>query len=507
MASVYDLETENTHTMRDYLFSRKWPALLAIALLLAGVYLAFPRDHAVHATPQTGTAGDWPTYMHNVQRNGYNKSETLITSVSAPSLHEHWAAGPLPPEPAAGGYIFSQPVVSNGVVYWGSFDGYEHATNVADGSPVWQQPTYIGTTTSCAPMSPLGVVSSAAVATVSINGIATTVVYVGGGDDNLYALNASTGAVLWHVLLGAPSTNTFIWDSPAVFNNHVYIGIATTGEGIPGCTLVAGQFFELDALTGSIQHTFNSVPAGCTGGGIWSSPTIDTYDSSIYFTAGTQGSCPKGTTDTISIGIVKLSTGNLALESSWQIPLSERTTKDADFAGTPVLFTAKLSDGITHKLVGAVDKNGFFYAFDRSSLSSGYIWRQQISSAGACPQCGKGSISSAVWDGGKNLYVAGGTTTLLDGQVCGGSLQDLDPATGTIIWQDCLPKTVLGALTLVPGVIALVDSPSLSLFNAKMAGQPLFTSSIDKFYGSPVIANGVLYAGSKSGNLYAFWTQ
>ena len=93
-----------------------------------------------------------------------------------------------------------------------------------------------------------------------------------------------------------------------------------------------------------------------------------------------------------------------------------------------------------------------------------------------------------MWDGGKNLYVAGGATTLLNGQVCGGSLQDLDPATGNIIWQDCLPKTVLGALTLVPGVIALVDSPSLSLFNAKMAGPPLFTSSIDKFYGSPAIA-------------------
>ena len=121
----------------------------------------------------------------------------------------------------------------------------------------------------------------------------------------------------------------------------------------------------------------------------------------------------------------------------------------------------------------------------------------------ACPQCGKGSISSAVWDGGKNLYVAGGATTLLNGQVCGGSLQDLDPATGNIIWQDCLPKTVLGALTLVPGVIALVDSPSLSLFNAKMAGPPLFTSSIDKFYGSPAIANGVLYSVDPAGFLVA----
>ena len=38
--------------------------------------------------------------------------------------------------------VFSQPIVSNGMVYWGSFDGYERATTTS-GNLVWQ--TNLGT--------------------------------------------------------------------------------------------------------------------------------------------------------------------------------------------------------------------------------------------------------------------------------------------------------------------------------------------------------------------------
>src|SRR5207244_4380728 len=137
--------------------------------------------------------GDWVTYMNDNGRSGFNKAETVITQATAPNLQVHWTA-------QAGGAIFSQPVAANGVVYWGSFDGYEHATNV-NGTQVWQQ--NVGVTTTCTPYNkPLGVVSTAAVASVSINGTPTSVVFVGGGDDNLYALNAATGAVIWKTLLG-----------------------------------------------------------------------------------------------------------------------------------------------------------------------------------------------------------------------------------------------------------------------------------------------------------------
>src|SRR5207244_4497687 len=100
-------------------------AMLGLAIILAGVVFALPRLHPARAAEKgyTVTAGDWPMYMHDVGRSGYNKAETIINPASAPNLKVRWTN-------KGGGVIFSQPVVANGIIYWGSFDGYEHATNL-----------------------------------------------------------------------------------------------------------------------------------------------------------------------------------------------------------------------------------------------------------------------------------------------------------------------------------------------------------------------------------------
>jgi outer membrane protein assembly factor BamB len=46
------------------------------------------------------------------------------------------------------------------------------------------------------------------------------VVYVGSLDNNVYALNASTGAKLWSYTTGGP----IYYSSPAVVNGVVYVG-------------------------------------------------------------------------------------------------------------------------------------------------------------------------------------------------------------------------------------------------------------------------------------------
>src|SRR6266702_151541 len=475
-------------------FPRKWKSgaiiVLGLAIILTTVYFPIPVLHIAQAThgSNTSSAGDWPMYMYNVGRSGYNTSETMINPSTAPNLQPKVLAGDKSQK-----YIFSQPVVSNGVVYWGSFNGYEHATKIDGSGELWDKD--LRSTTSCDPVSPipLGVVSSAAV----VNGV----VYVGGGDHSLYALDASTGNILWDTPLGGSAPNTFVWDSPLVVNGFVYIGTATTGEGIANCNLVQGQLFQLKASDGSIVHTYKIVPNGCVGGGLWSSHVYDASDKSIYFTAGTEGGNSVTTCkEPNAIGIVKLNAKSLQLLDSWNIPVIQRMTKDADFAGTPTLFTA---NGVN--MVGAVDKNGYFYAFKRASFGKTPAWSTYIANYGACPQCGKGSISSAVFDGSK-LYVAGGSVTV-NGVTYPGSVDALNPANGTIIWQTFLLKTVLGSVTEVPGVIAVVDSPYLTLLNSQN-GATLFTSNNTYYgYGSASISNGVLYVGSKTGQLYAFSTQ
>jgi outer membrane protein assembly factor BamB len=96
-----------------------------------------------------------------------------------------------------GFFVHSSPAVANGVVYVGSFDNNVYALNASTGTLLWRYRTGFY------------VYSSPAVA----NGV----VYVGSTDNNIYALNAGTGALLWKYTTGA------VQSSPAVANGVVYV--------------------------------------------------------------------------------------------------------------------------------------------------------------------------------------------------------------------------------------------------------------------------------------------
>ena len=84
---------------------------------------------------------------------------------------------------STGGPIAAQPAIVNGVAYVGSWDGYEYALNTSTGAVIWK--TFLGITngeSDCNPQT-AGVSSAATV----LNGV----VYVGGGDSNWYALERS----------------------------------------------------------------------------------------------------------------------------------------------------------------------------------------------------------------------------------------------------------------------------------------------------------------------------
>src|SRR6185437_2914135 len=101
----------------------------------------------------------------------------------------------------------------------------------------------------------IGVTSSATVQ----NGV----VYVGGGDANWYALDATTGAVLWKVFTGDNSATGghYNWASPLIYNGFGYIGIASNCD-LP---LVQGQILQVNLSTHAIVNTFNVVNANQVG--------------------------------------------------------------------------------------------------------------------------------------------------------------------------------------------------------------------------------------------------
>lgn len=439
------------------------------------------------ASTVQAASGDWPTYQANNGRSGFNSAETIINPTTAPHLKLHWTA-------TAAGAISTQPVEANGMIYWGSWDGNEHATTLSN-VQVWS--ANLGTTTApgCSPT--IGLASTATVATVVINGTSTPVDFVGGGNGYFYALNATTGAIIWQTLLGSPPSH-FIWSSPAVYNSSVYVGMASFGD----CPLVQGQLIQMNVATGGIQHTFNVVPSHCTGGGVWGSPTIDQVTGMIYFATGNGGSCAQ--TELYATALVEVRASDLSFVSSWQIPSAQRVP-DSDFGSTPTLFTATIK-GAVRSLVGLSNKNGEYYTFDRTAINNGPLWQTRIAVGGPCAKCGLGPISPSAWDG-STLYVAGGNVTIR-GKKCQGSLQALDPTRGHTLWEDCLTSgPVLGAVTAVPGLVVVGQGSYLMVFDAN-SGQTLFsyqdTHKGAAFYGPASISNGVLYIGNKDGNLYAF---
>lgn len=442
------------------------------------------------ATPRVlAASGDWPTYLSGNGRSGFNGAETTINPGSAPNLKLNWSFN-------ASGSISSQPVEANGQIYWGSWDGLEHATNI-DGSQAWT--INLGQTINpkCHP-SLAGVASTATVASIQINGAPTSVVFVGGGNATFYAMNASDGSIIWSTQL-VSSPNYFIWSSPAFYNGSIYIGLSSFGD----CPLVPGKLVQMDATSGIIQQTFTTVPTGCLGGGVWGSPAIDESTGTLYF--GTSNTNTKCTNPGPYIyALIELNTSDLSLVGSWQVPPTE-ISKDGDFGSTPTLFQATIGNTV-HNMVGIANKNGLYYAFDRANISNGPVWEVRVAKTGACPQCGGGSISPSAWDG-TTLYVAGGSSVIKQMR-CKGSLRALNPATGALIWIHCMNDgPVLGAVSAVPGVVVVGEGPDIVLVAAN-TGNTLFTysdtNSGSAFYGAASISNGVLYVGNMDGILYAF---
>lgn len=452
---------------------------VVLVLLLIGAMLFISGPDA------SAKVGDWSMYMGNLGHTGFNGTETMINLTTAPHLKMHWSL-------KASGKVTTQPIEANGKVYWGSWDGIEHATSVSTGKDVWT--ANLGTTPVTCTHVTHGVLSSATVASVSVGGATTSVVFVGGGNVQMYALNANTGAIIWHTALGSQPSH-FLYGSPTFYKGSVYIGVASHGD----CPLVQGQLVQLKADTGIIQHTFNVVPFGCTGGAVWTAPSIDSVTNIIYISTGNSGTC--SSSESMADAVVALRTTDLSVVGSWRVPVSQEITDD-DFGGTPTLFSIVIK-GVSHQMLGLVNKNGIYYAFDRTNISAGPLWQVGVALP---PGNGAGdSVSSSVWDN-TNLYEAGGSATI-QGTSCVGHLRAVNPANGAFLWQVCLAHDVLGTVIAVPGVVEVGVGTSFMLFNAQ-TGNQLFsfqdTNTNSNFLGPGSISNGVLYHGNVDGLLYAF---
>lgn len=255
---------------------------------------------AILAAGASASAADWPKYLHDVGSSGSTTNGGLSTATATALKPKAGWPVQLGDRP-----ITTQPVLANGLIYVGAWDGYEYALR-PDGTTAWRQ--YLGRTKNCyiadavtpsgSAGTVAGIVSTGAISTQPVNGRSRSVLYVGGGGNrdaagntitgsaDLIALDALTGDILWRAPLGS-SPNHLIWSSPSVWHGSVYIGVSSFDD----CPLIQGQLVKLNASTGAREQTFITGPAGCEGASIWGSPTIDAAESAVYVATGNTRPC------------------------------------------------------------------------------------------------------------------------------------------------------------------------------------------------------------------------
>jgi outer membrane protein assembly factor BamB len=463
--------------------------------------LTFPAGTAfVDASPAavSSTFVNWAAYLNGSEHSSYASTALAITPANAASLQQRWHWTPDPPtlsgQPAA--VLEASPTVVNGVVYLGAETGDMYALDENTGRVLWKRLLGFSHSAQCPP---LGITSTATVSPDPTTRRLT--VYVASGNGNLDALDAATGASVWHVVVPPSSAKLgsyYAWSSPTVAGNRVYVGLASRCDN----PLVRGGLRAYDQSTGALVATYFSVPAGTVGGSVWSSALV-TSDGHVVVTTGNEGG---GKRIGDSLSIVELSAISLQRQQAWQVSAAD-LGHDSDFGGSATVFTATLS-GVATPMVGACNKDGHYYALREAAVTSGPVWARALGSPAWVAKNGGLCIAAAAWDPSTSALYAAGNTTTIAGTTSPGSIRRLDPSTGQPLWETGLPighalgsPSVDGAGIVAVGTrgtdgrVFLVDHTS---------GSILASLAVGSVFAQPVFADTGLFVASETGGLSEF---
>ena len=247
--------------------------LLVAVSVLAAACTSTPAPSATVFAGAAAASGSWP-YPNGNLANTRVAAGSVISSANVSQLREAWSFR-LTGEAAAGvgstGSFAAAPVVAGGVVYIQDLDCNVYALSLATGKLLWSH-----------------MVNTPEVSGPGPNGMAVAGGRVYGDTPyTVFALSAATGKVIWtdSSLLNKGQGSFEI--QPQVSGGRVYLASAY-GSG-PG----GGVLFALDASTGQVIWRFNTLLSGDTGvravglgsGGAWETPLVGA-DGSVTFGIG-----------------------------------------------------------------------------------------------------------------------------------------------------------------------------------------------------------------------------
>jgi len=303
-----------------------------------------PAASPVNATPDPG---DWPMYAHDYTSTRFSPL-TEITPKNVANLRQICSY------PILQKTTFESSLVEiGGTLYFTTGDS-TYAIDATDCRLKWTEKHEM----------------PAAFGTVRGVAVAGKRVFRGFRDGYVIAYDVSNGEQVWSTKLTAPDGRVAtVASSPVAWDGMVILG-TSGGESNCSCFMVG-----LDADTGKVKWTFNTVPAAGQpgaeswpagvkpgGGSMWSSFTIDPETSALYLSTGNPGFDfagdyrPGANLYTNSVVVLDAKTGKL--RNYYQIV--EHDFHDWDLTSAPVVFLTKT--GKRRAMVAG--KDGFLTSID-----------------------------------------------------------------------------------------------------------------------------------------------
>jgi PQQ-dependent dehydrogenase (methanol/ethanol family) len=347
-----DLSADQNADLLAYLSQRKQRAVVSIDATAGG--LSFDRLTSAGREPQ-----NWLTYWGSYAAEHFSEL-AQIDRRNVSRLQAKWAV-PMP----GGSPIEATPLVIDGVMYTSGPPGDVYALDARSGLEIWRFHR-----------------QQERVNPFQINpynrGVAVLGrrVFVATLDDNLIALDARSGRVLWEQRIADTMEGYTMTGAPLALDDKVIVGISGGEMGIRG--FIAAY----DARDGHPLWRFDTIPGpGQPGHETWSGDSWKTgsgatwltgsYDAQLrllYWTVGNPGpdfnpvDRQGDNLYTCSVLALDPDTGRLV----WHYQISPHDSHDWDSEEDLILAEEPI-DGRPRKVLLHADRNGFFYTLDRAT--------------------------------------------------------------------------------------------------------------------------------------------
>ena len=300
-----------------------------------------------------------------------------------------------------------------------------------------------------------------------IRGLSTPAVFngtllVGGSDGRVHAIDAGHGTERWNVTLLTAPQFSGVTSSPKLLFDTAYVGTFNETGG-------TGEVVALWATNGTLRWR-HAAPASIS----FSSPAI--VDGTLY------------------VGVIGLY--NTTTQVTYDPPygvlaLDAATGAQAWFHATPASVAASPLVHGPEVIVPA--KDGIVYALN--ATTGGVVWQADVAAGVSSPALV-----------GSTVVVAGGSFGT------GGRVSALDVGTGAVLWTFTPNGPVQSSVTAADGKVFFatnVANGTIYALNASSGGErwSYMPSPLQYILGSPVVADGAVFALSDNGHVYCFETM